>query len=410
MTIKTTIVTAITIICIGLTPSLAGAGDALRVFYTYEQEHLGKILQEFGTSSKIAIQPDFRAQHDLKPELLAIELADLPDAIIMPADHVGIHDYVKYSPVEPSLFAAKLPERVWSSALSDGRFYGVPLIQGNHLMLYYNKSITPEPARDWQVMATQKAELEAKGLIAIAWNYDEPYYFLPFLGAFGGWPLNNGKVELNTPAMVNALDFYFKIKDLRLQDCLSACARTLFKTGKLAYMISGVWDGIGFHQALGDNLGLAPIPAAGNKKILSPFSSHLIAFPNNSLSSAKRAKLIQLVDYLQSPAIQRRLWDQTGAIPVELGSFDYAQQNAKGYLKQSLDLMVDTKAVPADQSMSVLWDAIGRGLSRHRSGVAADAQAAAAYMQSLAERHIRSIKRLSEQDEHIKAQLQKSPE
>lgn len=405
----TALVTATTLALTCLIPSLGWAGDGLRVFYTYEHEKLGKILQEFGANTNIAIRPEFRAQHDLKPELLAMELAELPDAIIMPADHVGIHHYVKYSPVEPSLFAAKLPERVWGSALSDGHFYGVPLIQGNHLMLYYNKGLIAEPARDWQVMAAQKAELEAKGLIAIAWNYNEPYYFLPFLGAFGGWPLSDGKVELNTPAMVNALEFYYKIKDLRLQDCLSACARTLFKTGKLAYMISGVWDGIGFHQALGDNLGLAPIPAAGDKKIRPPFSTHLIAFPNNSLTGKQRAALIQLVNYLQSPAIQRRLWDQTGAIPVELGAFDYAQQNAKGYLKQALALMVDTKAVPADQSMSVLWDALGRGLTRHRTGLA-DAPAAAAYMQSLAERHVRSIKRLSEQDEHIKAQMQKNAE
>lgn len=394
MTRQLSIIVFIAVTLVNLYPRASWADDSLHVVYSYEHEILGKILQNFGSGAKVNVEPDFRAQTDLKLNMLAVELSELPDAIIMPADHVGIHTYVKYSVIDPALFSAKLPERVWASAFSDGNLYGVPLIQGNHLMLFYNKSLIKKPAANWQAMQLQDAELKAKGLVTIAWNYDEPYYFLPFLGAFGGWPLNNGKVELNTPAMIAALDFYSRIKKMRHPDCPSACARTLFKTGKTAYVISGVWDGIGFQQALGDNLGLAAIPRAGDKTILSPFSTHLIAFPNDSLHGKKRAQLIQLVDYLQSPAIQRQLWQQTGAIPVEPGAFDYAEKNAKGYLQQTLALLADTKAVPADQSMSVVWDAMSKGMARHRAGLAS-AEEAALYMQSLADRYIRSMQRLS---------------
>lgn len=369
------------------------AEDRLRIFYCYEQEVLGKILQEFGVASQLIVEAEFKSQVDLKPALISIEdSTKYPDAIIMPADHVGIHAYVNYSDIEPSLFKTKLGERVLLSALSDGKLYGVPLIQGNHLMLFYNKRLVKEPAKDWQTIILQKVALDAKGISTIAWNYKEPYYFLPFLGAFGGWPLQQGKVVLNTPEMVAALDFYHQLKKVRREDCDSGCARRLFKENKLAYMISGVWDGIHFYQALGDDVGLTAIPMAEDKKMVSPFSTHLIAFPNNNLHGSKRDQLIRLVDYLQSPEVQRKLWEQAGAIPVESSAFDYAQTHAQGYLRQALLLMADTKAVPADQSMSLLWDAISKGMARRREGVG-DSEAAALYMQQLGERHIRNANR-----------------
>jgi len=369
------------------------AGGGLRVFYTYEKDVLGGILQDFGAVAGEAVEAEFRAQHDIKQQLLSIENpAEYPDAIIIPSDHIGIHSYVKYSLIDPRLFNVKLNARVLASGTSDGGLYGIPLIQGNHLMLFYNKRLVSAPALDWKSLLAQKTELDAKGIDTIAWNYNEPYYFLPFLGAFGGWPLAQGKVELNTPAMAGALDFYNQLKEVRKAGCDSACARLLFKDNKLAYMISGVWDGVSFHQALGNDLGLTAIPMAGDKKMVPPFSTHLIAFPNNSLDSDRRNKLIQLVNYLQSPDVQRRLWDQAGAIPVEPAAFEYAQKNAKSYLQQALVLMADTKAVPSDESMSLIWDALGKGMTLRREG-SVDGATAANYMQRMAERHIRHVKR-----------------
>ena len=64
-----------------------------------------------------------------------------------------------------------------------------------------NKSLVKEPAQTWDAMFAQKKDLYAKGVATIAWSFDEVYWFLPFLVGHGGWPLNNGKIELNTPAM-----------------------------------------------------------------------------------------------------------------------------------------------------------------------------------------------------------------
>ena len=379
---------------LGLRPALANT--ELHIIYTYAKDNFGQVLQEFGQQQGIKIKSEFKEQNDLKSSMMGLmEANTAPDAIIMPSDHVGLHSFIRYSEIDRKLFPAAIPERIWNSGFSDGKLYGVPLIQGNHLMLFYNKGLIKEPAANWEDMLKHKAELEAKGLATIAWSFDEAYWFLPFLAAYGGWPLNNGKVELNTPAMAAALDFYkgLRLKSLPYPDCSYQCAVDLFKTGKVAYTINGDWIGKEFHQALGDNLGVSAIPSAEGKTMIPTFSTHVIAFPGDSLNGAKRASLIALANYLQSAKVQRQIWDLSGAIPVEESAFNYAQGNAQGYLKKTIELMANTKPMPADKEMTFIWDAIGKGYWRHREG-ALDGAAAARYMQQLAERHIRNAQRM----------------
>lgn len=375
-----------------LSSHLVLANTELTVVYTLPSQTAGTILQEFGRSTGIKVTAIAEDEADAKAKLLsAIEENTTPDAIIAPADHIGLYKFVKYSEIDRALFKANIPERIWKGGVSDGTLYGAPLVQGNHLMLFYNKALVKQPAADWDEMYRQKAEFEPKGIITIAWNYDTAYFLLPFLGAYGGSPIKNGEPDLNTPAMAAALSFYrgLYVNGLVHPNCNYLCTVALFKTGKLAYTINGDWASQELHSALGENLGVAAMPMAEGRKLLPVFSTHVIAFPNNSLNGKKRKALIQLVNYLQSPAGQRRMWELGGFTPVESSALVYAQKNAKGYLKQTLELMHDTQPIPADQIMSFIWYAINKGIVRHRNS-ALNGPDTAKYIQLLAERHIRN--------------------
>ncbi len=371
---------------------VVAAPNAISIVYTYSKDNLGQILDNFAKAQEVTVKAEFKEQNALKAEILGMaEQNATPDAIIMPADHVGLHEFIHYSPLNPDMFQAKLPARIWDSARSDGELYGAPIMQGNHLMLFYNKSLVSQPATDWSDLLVQKQQLAAKGLSAIAWSYEEAYWFLPFLGAYGGWPLVDGKVELNTPAMIAAMTFYKGLYDKQVPypDCSYECAVNLFKSGKVAYTINGDWVGNEFAAALGPNLGVSAIPAAEGHRLLPTFSSHVVAFPNDSFNGPKRTQLIALVNYLQSEPVQQQLWDLVGAIPVDTKALGYAQAHATGYRQQMLALMQDTKPLPADKEMTFIWDVIGKGFIRYREG-ALSAPAAAKYMQQLAERYIRN--------------------
>jgi len=374
-------------------PTFANDNE-LYVAYTYESDALRRILQKFGELNGVKIRSEYLGVDDLKPKMMTmIESKSVLDAVIVPSDNVGMHPFFKHSEITKNLFKAQIPERTWESGYSDGKLYGAPIIQGNYLVLYYNKSLIKEPAKDWETMRRQKTELDAKNIATLTWHHNSSYLFLPFLEAFGGWPLNNGKVGLNTPAMVEALTFY---KDLRMThnialDCDFHCAREAFKAGKVAYILTGIWDGKELYNTLGDNLGVAPLPQLNGKKMLSPFSTYVILFPSNGLEGTERTNLIKLVDYLQSDVVQKQIWDQAGAIPVTPAAFDYARATATGHVKEALVLMANTRPIPADTAMSFIWDAIYKGKARHQAG-GMDADKAAAYMQQLIERNLREAK------------------
>ncbi|WP_244904505.1 sugar ABC transporter substrate-binding protein [Cellvibrio mixtus] len=393
---KPTIARCLLAIAVLLSAAVARADDDLTIIYTYAKDSLGAILTEFSKGESIPLKAEFKEQNELKSSIMGMmEQGTTPDAIIMPADHTGLHSFIRYSEINPADFPARVPPRVWASTYSDGKSYGVPLIQGNHLMLFYNKKLVAEPAADWEAMFAQRPALMAKGVAPIAWSFDEMYWFLPFLGAYGGWPLNDGKVQLNTPEMAAALDFYKQLRsrELPYPGCSYQCAVDLFKTGAVAYTINGDWIGKAFYEALGDDLGVSAIPAAEGRHMVPTFSSYVLSFPNQSLSGPKRARLLKLANYLQSTAVQKQFWLAMGAIPVEQAAFEQAQQNARGYLKKTIELMANTKPLPADKEMTFIWDAMGKGFLRHREG-ALNGPAAAKYMQQLAERHIRNAQRM----------------
>ena len=88
--------------------------------------------------------------------------------------------------------------------------------------------------------------------------------------------------------------------------------------------------------------------------------------------------------------MQRKLWDQAQAIPVEPSAFKYAKDNASGYMKTVLELMADTKPIPAERNMSMVWNAMSKGMIRYNDGLL-EAEATADYMQQLAERNARAV-------------------
>jgi maltose-binding protein MalE len=371
----------------------SSAADELRIVYTYGEGHLGKILERFAEQEGVKLRAEFQVQNELKSTIMALlEMNAVPDAIIMPGDHVGLYRFTGYSKLSPSLFKAKIPARVWETTLSEGNYYGAPLVQGNHLLLFYNKQMVEEPAADWQTMRQHHKELQAKGLYAISWSYGEPFWFLPFLGAYGGWPIVNGEVNLNTPAMVKALDFYkgLRTDGLIYPSCSYECGIDVFETGKVAYTINGDWESRNLQRALGDNLGVAALPKVEGKKMVSTFSTQVVAFPKGSLDGPKRATLIKLVNYLQSPPVQRQLWEEIGGVPVEASAFAYAEERTEGFAKEIISLMAETKPLPADSAMTFIWDAISKGYIRHQEGVMS-AERAAQYMQRLAERYLRNV-------------------
>ena len=86
---------------------------------------------------------------------------------------------------------------------------------GNHLMLMYNKELISAPPENTdkliQIGKSLTKDLNGDGIIdqyGLVWNFTEPFFFVPWIGGFGEWFINDdGSPNLNTESNKNAFAF-----------------------------------------------------------------------------------------------------------------------------------------------------------------------------------------------------------
>jgi len=214
------------------------------------------------------------------------------------------------------------------------------------------------------------------------------YWFSPFIGAFGGALIDDGEITLNTQAMVDALTYYKSLKQDGLTEARSSYQNTSneFAQGRLAYTINGDWSLKKYHKMLGDDLGIAILPAISTNQPLIPFySTHSLAFPNDSLNGPKRQHLLKLMKFLQSPEVQKSIWETLGVMPVESSAFDELNRSSSGVQKQMQGALKYAQPMPSDSAMSIIWSVMRKGFIRHQADVLS-AERAAALMQKISDK------------------------
>lgn len=347
------------------------ANEPLTFVFTHENKGFAKIIRLFEEKTGIPTKTQWVDQSDLKLKLIEqVETGETPDVVLIPADHLGLYNLVHYSKVPASLIDSSIDESYLQTVKVDGNYYGIPIIMGNHLVLYYNRSLVSKPAETWDQLLATQVQFTQKGLITIDWSFTEMYWFAPFLGAFGGWPITDSKITLNTPAMEQALSYYWGLanKGLVNPDCNYDCAFNNFINRKSAYVINGIWSYRQFLDVHGDDLGVALLPAIKDKPLTPMFSTHAIAFPSDSLNGPKKAAITKLAEFMQSAETQRQIWSEINEFPVNNIILQEVKKHADENNKVLLDQLTQAKAMPSDTAMTYAWPAINKGFSRYGSG------------------------------------------
>ncbi|KEA61943.1 Maltose/maltodextrin ABC transporter, substrate binding periplasmic protein MalE [Marinobacterium lacunae] len=370
----------------------AFASERLKFIYTHENRNWLPLVEQFSVDTGIEVEVAWAQQGDLKTRMFTyIEQGNAPDIVLVPADHVGLYPLMHYSPLLADMGTDDVGKDVWNSARSDGALYGVPITQGNHLVLYYNKAIISTPATTWADMRRQHDAFRLKDreqpLYFSDWNVDEMYWLMPFLGGFGGSPVTDGEPTLDTPAMARALDFYRGLVESGLADdqCDYNCGQQRFLSGTLGYLINGDWALKEYQERLGDNLGVATIPEiAPGQPVVPMFSTHVLAFPANSLAGHKRDALLAFIHYFQSNDVQLKIWRSLKLLPVSGDAYRVAVSEMNGNEKAMISCLSKSRPMPADSAMSLAWGAIRKGYLRHKLHLLSGEEAAE-LMQQLVE-------------------------
>jgi|GEM_PF-364022 len=240
----------------------------------------------------------------------------------------------------PSIASLYLPTAIKDWTLN-GSLYGLP-DNINYIVMFYNKHFVPYPPNTTDQLV-QIAEYVNKTYhvwgIAYGAGDEYGYRFAAWFAGFGGhiFSTSSDKIipALNSTAMINALNFWYnltynlKINYLAPSTGPSGAEGELFIANQTAIIFDGPWDLNAYLQALGPNLGAAPLPVISQTGLrASPFigsTGFLISSPQASGATPLQIKAALIfVLYFTSYQADLRLWEVAHDIPANIQAYNEA--------------------------------------------------------------------------------------
>ncbi|WP_075062543.1 extracellular solute-binding protein [Ornatilinea apprima] len=274
------------------------------------------------------------------------------------------------------------------SVVMDGKTYAVPISSGNHLMLLYNKDLIAEPPADTDALIAAAANFTGD-VKALVYNQTEPFWLVPWLGGFGGSVFAEDGVTptLNTPEMVSTLQWMLDMKTtygIVPSESDYDGSDTLFKEGKAAMIINGDWSLGGYSEALGDKLGVAPIPQVVGAGWPAPYTSGTYFMMPTDLEGATLDAVVDFVKFVTNEENQLAQLETLNRLPALRSVLENPMIAEDPILAGSAKQMSYGTPMPSALEMRCNWDAMKPEMLAVLSGTKAPEQAAAD-MQTAAE-------------------------
>lgn len=309
-----------------------------------------------------------------------------PQVLSGPDDNLGVFGTANTAMVldnfvTPELLASLDPKAL-DGAKIGGKLYGIPYRFGNALCLLYNKKlVTTPPTTADELIATAKS-LTKGGNYGLVYNMNEPFFFIPFLGGFGGKVFDDqGKITLNTDAMKNALQFAYDLKftnKVMPKEANYDVASNLFKEGKAAMIINGPWTFKEYKDA-GIDLGIARIPQMPGGTWAAPYTSNkVLVVSANVKDEAVVDAVNKFIETVCSPENQLKLAKVVSEIPTNLEAQKDPYVTGDPDLKAFYDQMSVGTPMPIIPEMRCVWDGFRPSLEAVMGGKQKPADAAAA--------------------------------
>ncbi|KPL08325.1 hypothetical protein AMJ86_01045 [bacterium SM23_57] len=375
-------------------------------FRPIDREILGEQLKRFNQR-----YPDwtfdqlFYAPEECRTNFIISALGGSGPALLQGAsDNVGplveldviqpIESYVGKAYLD-SFLTEPLPANTWFR----GHLYQVADRVGNHLCLVYNKALVPQPPQTMNELIKLGKELtqdtDGDGnpdRYALAWNYTEPYFVVPFIGGYRGWIMDETyQPTLNTQAVVKAAQL---IHDLATKyriiprECDYEIANALFKDGLAAMIINGPWSWATYIENNID-IGITRIPKIDETGLWpTPMVSPLGYSLNANLRGEKLRIAVELLQFLTSPEVELEFTKATGSIPSRKEAYRNPLVKNNEILQSSIYQLVVGKPMPVVTELRMIWDAMRPSYQAVFTG-GASPQKAAEDMQKLALKLIR---------------------
>lgn len=290
---------------------------------------------------------------------------DAPELLWTVNDHAG--PFTKAGLIQPvdDLFDLSIyVESALEGVQLDGKTWGVPVANGNHLMLMYNKELISEPPQNTDELIKVGKELTKGDQYALVWNQIEPFWLVPWLGGFGGKVFADDGVTptLNTPEMVATLKFLHELEfthKIIPSESDYDGASGLFKEGKAAMLINGDWSLGDYTQSMGEKFGTAPLPmVSATGKWPAPYTSGKFLMISAGIPDEKLEVIMEIVDFFTNMDNQLDLIETLSRLPALKEALASEKIENDPILKGSAAQMQNGTPMPAVMEMRCNWDSM----------------------------------------------------
>lgn len=250
----------------------------------------------------------------------------------------------------------------------DGTLYGYPRAAETYA-LYYNKSLVKEAPKSFDdVIAFGKTFTDnAKKKYAIMWETGNMYFNYPFIATTGGYIYGkNGTdkddIGINSESALESMKTYVQLKEIlpvKSGDINPDIKRSLFNAGDVAMDINGPWELGGYKKALGDNLGIAPIPSIGGKPAIS-FSGIKAWYVNSFTKYPNAAQLF--AEFASTKDAQLLLNEKVGSIPTNKEALESDQIKNDPYISAFAEQTKNSQPMPSIPEMGNVWSPVNAAL------------------------------------------------
>lgn len=341
-----------------------------------EREYLQKELNSFGANfPAFRFDQLFYAPEELRNNFIITALAGKGPALVHCAsDFIGpMSELQVIRPLEDifdaQFLAGFIQQPFVANTVFQGHLYQIADRIGNHLCLVYNKKLINPPPQTIQELIIRGKDLvkdtDGDGRIdnyALAWNYTEPAFAVPFIGGYGGWVVDlQNQPMLNTPAVQKAARLIYDLANkykIIPAECDYETANALFLDNRVAMIINGPWSW-GTYLKNGIEMGLARIPQI-NETGLWPTP---MVFPmgyclNINLNGAELDVARKLVMHLTSPQVQLKFAREFKIIPSRTAEMNSDELRRDELFVRAVDQMMVGKPMPVMTEMRWIWDAM----------------------------------------------------
>lgn len=261
-----------------------------------------------------------------------------------------------------------LSEPFAANTWHNGHLYQIADRVGNHLCLVYNKDMIAEAPRTMSELITVGQQIVDRNqdrgqgdTYALAWNYIEPFFAIPFIGGYGGWVFDeNGNPNLNTQGVAKAAQLIYDLAwkyQIIPKECDYETANALFLDGRSAMIINGPWSWSTYDRNL--NIGLAKIPMIDETgKWPAPMVSPVGYMVNVNLEGERLKISLELLRFLTGEDAQVNMARKFNLIPSRKLAMKDSTLNQDAFFQVAVDQMMVGRPMPVVTELRWIWDAM----------------------------------------------------